>query len=143
MGSHAWLKLCEFESSEQVLGRTLDIIQGPLTSCDAVVELMLAIRKAEPVTLTMVNHTRSGMPFSQMLRVEPLRDSQGFVQCFQVTSSNIEMLQPIGLSEDAKSETDAALCALGGSAGHGMDAQQGNNAGQISGISEIESSTPM
>ena len=118
--SHAWLKLCEFESSEQVLGRTLDIIQGPLTSCDAVVELMLAIRKAEPVTLTMVNHTRSGMPFSQMLRVEPLRDSQGFVQCFQVTSSNIEMLQPIGLSEDAKSETDAALCALGGSAGHGM-----------------------
>merc|ERR1712070_1158752 len=118
--SRAWLELYEFESSEQVLGRTLDIIQGPLTSRDAVGQLMEAIRKAQPVTLTMVNHTRSGMPFSQMLRVEPLRDSQGFVQCFQVTSSNIEMLQPIGLSEDAKSETDAALCALGGSAGHGM-----------------------
>lgn len=118
--SRAWLELYEFESSEQVLGRTLDIIQGPLTSRDAVGQLMEAIRKAQPVTLTMVNHTRSGTPFSQTLRVEPLRDSQGFVQCFQATSSSIEMLQPVGLSEAAKSVTDSALSALCSSPGRGM-----------------------
>jgi len=38
----------------------------------------------------MINHTRTGKPFSHTLRVEPLRDSRGHVQCFQATSSNID-----------------------------------------------------
>jgi len=40
--------------------------------------------------LSMINHTRTGRPFSHTLRVEPLRDSQGRVQCFQATSSMID-----------------------------------------------------
>jgi len=87
--SEAWLSLCEY-TSPQVLGHTLEIIQGPLTDRQSVSSLMDAIRKGDPVTLSMINHTRTGKPFSHTLRVEPLRDSRGNVQCFQATSSNID-----------------------------------------------------
>jgi len=86
--SEAWLKLCEYRMP-QVIGHTLELIQGPQTTREAVAKLMGAIRSAEAVTLSMTNHTRTGRPFSHTLRVEPLRDSAGNVQCFQATSSSI------------------------------------------------------
>ena len=88
--SEAWLRLCEY-TSPQVLGHTLELIQGPLTDAQAVSSLMNAIRRGDPITLSMVNHTRTGKAFSHTLRVEPLRDSRGHVQCLQATSSNIDM----------------------------------------------------
>ena len=87
--SEAWLRLCEYESP-QVLGQTLELIQGPRTDHSAIASLMDAIRTAQPITLSMINHTRTGRPFSHTIQVEPLRDSRGNVQCFQATSSNID-----------------------------------------------------
>jgi len=91
--SEAWLQLCEFAMG-QVLGHTFELIQGPLTTRTSLAQLMGAIRGGDPVSLSMVNHTRTGKAFSHTLRVEPLRDSSGKVQCFQATSSNIEFLAP-------------------------------------------------
>eukprot|EP00900_Chrysochromulina_parva_P025423 jgi/Chrpa1/7514/Chrysochromulina_OHIO_Genome00017823-RA len=87
--SEAWLSLCEYRAP-QVLGHTLDLIQGPYTSKAAVTKLLTAIRKGEPVRVSMINHTRTGRPFSHTLQVEPLRDSRGGVQCFQATSSDVD-----------------------------------------------------
>lgn len=87
--SEAWLRLCEY-TPPQVLGHTLEIVQGPLTDRACVASLMDAIRRGEPITVSMINHTRTGKPFSHTLRVEPLRDSRGHVQCFQATSSAID-----------------------------------------------------
>ena len=87
--SEAWLRLCEY-TPPQVLGHTLELIQGAMTDRVAVNSLMNAIRRGEPIALSMINHTRTGKPFSHTLRVEPLRDSRGHVQCFQATSSNID-----------------------------------------------------
>lgn len=87
--SEAWLRLCEYTPA-QVLGHTLELMQGPMTERGAVASLMNAIRRGEPITLSMINHTRTGKPFSHTLRVEPLRDSRGHVQCFQATSSNVD-----------------------------------------------------
>jgi len=91
--SEAWLQLCEYAMG-QVLGHTLELIQGPLTTRTSLAQLMGAIRGGDPISLSMVNHTRTGKAFSHTLRVEPLRDSRGAVQCFQATSSNIEFLAP-------------------------------------------------
>jgi len=69
-----------------------------------VAKLMGAIRSAEAVTLSMTNHTRTGRPFSHTLRVEPLRDSAGNVQCFQATSSSVHEgcdLQPHPASDSS------------------------------------------
>ena len=41
--SEAWLRLCEY-SSPQVLGHTLELIQGPMTDPTSVTSLMDAIR---------------------------------------------------------------------------------------------------
>jgi len=87
--SQAWLDLCGFKESE-VLGKTLDIIQGPLTSRSSITKLMDAIRAGETTEVPMINHTRSGAPFSHLLRVEPLRNSQQKVMCVQATSDDIE-----------------------------------------------------
>ena len=105
--SEAWLRLCEYRTP-QVLGHTLEIIQGPRTSKESVSQLMGAIRKGEPITLAMTNHTRTGKAFSHMLRVEPLRDSRGSVQCFQATSSNIDENPP-----DAAPGADHADSGMG------------------------------
>jgi len=90
--SEAWLQLCEY-TMEQVLGHTLELIQGPLTTRTSLAQLMGAIREGRAISLSMVNHTRTGKAFSHALRVEPLRDSRGNVQCFQATSSNVEFLK--------------------------------------------------
>eukprot|EP00308_Calcidiscus_leptoporus_P008305 CAMPEP_0119378098 /NCGR_PEP_ID=MMETSP1334-20130426/47399_1 /TAXON_ID=127549 /ORGANISM="Calcidiscus leptoporus, Strain RCC1130" /LENGTH=884 /DNA_ID=CAMNT_0007397207 /DNA_START=89 /DNA_END=2744 /DNA_ORIENTATION=- len=90
--SQAWLDLCEYKP-EQVVGRTLELIQGPLTSRPSVDALMDAIRKGESMSVDMINHTSSGKAFSHVLRVEPLCDSKGDRQCFQATSSKIQFLQ--------------------------------------------------
>jgi len=107
--SEAWLQLCEYAMG-QVLGHTLELIQGPLTTRTSLGQLMGAIRGGEPISLSMVNHTRTGKAFSHKLRVEPLRDSRGNVQCFQATSSNIEFISP---SIQASMQGGAAPSATG------------------------------
>jgi hypothetical protein len=48
---------------------------------------MTAIRAGQALKTQMIYHARSGRAFSHEMRVEPLKDSRGLVQCFQVTSS--------------------------------------------------------
>jgi len=106
--SEAWLRLCEYKMP-QVIGRTLELIQGPQTTRESVEKLMGAIRSAEAVTLSMINSTRTGKAFSHTLRVEPLRDSAGNVQCFQATSSNIEEgVTPSGAPASSTASTSSS-----------------------------------
>jgi len=117
--SEAWLRLCEYEAP-QVLGHTLEKIQGPLTDQHAVNQLMGAIRGGNPVTLSMINHTRTGKPFSHTLRVEPLRDSRGNVQCFQATSANIDT--SIAMHGSAGGTASGAALTDGDAADSAVDA---------------------
>jgi len=92
-----------------VIGRTLELIQGPQTTRESVEKLMGAIRSAEAVTPSMINSTRTGKAFSHTLRVEPLRDSAGNVQCFQATSSNIEEgVTPSGAPASSTASTSSS-----------------------------------
>lgn len=92
-----------------MLGHTLELIQGPQTCKAAVQTLMDAIRRGEPVSVPMINHTRTGKPFSHTLRVEPLRDSRGRVQCFQATSSNIDENPILPATDDEQGEGTSAM----------------------------------
>ena len=44
---------------------------------------MDAIRAGRALKTHMIYHARSGRAFSHEMRVEPLKDSRGLVQCFQ------------------------------------------------------------
>lgn len=107
--SEAWLKLCGY-SMAQVLGKTIDVINGPLTNPKAAIQLIDSIRTASPITLDIVNHTRSGSAFSHTIRIEPLRDSRGAVQCFQATSSNVEPLSSTRQAEAQGAEKTSPHC---------------------------------
>jgi len=89
--SRAWLNLCGFEARE-VVGQTLSVIQGPLTLRSAVEKIMSATGAGGPTSVSLMNHTKSGAPFSHTLRIEPLRDSAGELRCFQASSTNIKQL---------------------------------------------------
>lgn len=95
--SAAWMSLCEFESQADVIGQTLEIIEGPLTQRNRGEQLLGAIRTGQPCSLNMTHHTRSGKPFSHDVRLEPLRDSTGKLHCYQATSSNIVLLDAHGV----------------------------------------------
>ena len=45
-----------------------------------------------PITVRLISHTRTGKPFTHRVRTEPLHDSTGHVQCFQITSTHVAML---------------------------------------------------
>ena len=81
--SEAWLKLVGYPNDE-ACGKTLQLVEGPLTSQASVDQLTRAIRGGNAVKVPMIYHARSGRAFSHEMRVEPLKDSLGLVQCFQV-----------------------------------------------------------
>ena len=94
--SQAWLRLCEYSSQQKVIGQTLDILRGALTTDESMETLMGAISDAKPISLSMVSYTCSQRAFSHNVRVEPLRDSLGKLHCFQVTSTGVQMLDADG-----------------------------------------------
>ena len=90
--SEAWLKLVGYPNDE-ACGKTLQLVEGPLTSQASVDQLTRAIRAGNAVKVPMIYHARSGRAFSHEMRVEPLKDSLGLVQCFQVTSAEVQFLK--------------------------------------------------
>jgi len=123
--SAAWMSLCEYSNQEEVLGQTLDLLDGPLTQRDRAEDLMGSIRDGRPCSLNITHHTRTGKPFSHDVRLEPLRDSQGKLHCFQATSSNIVMLdaEAVPAAAAAAAEAAAAVAARQGGAGEARGGQ--------------------
>jgi len=105
--SAAWLSLCEFDAQSQVIGETLQLVEGPLTQRQQAERLDEAMRNGCTCALRLTHHTRSGKPFSHDVRLEPLRDSSGKLHCFQATSSNILMLDAQGIRAAALETAEA------------------------------------
>jgi len=62
------------------------------------------------VSLPMVHHARSGQAFSHTVRIEPLCDTSGARQCYQVTSTDVELL-PLADSSSAAEGAGPSHCA--------------------------------
>jgi len=119
--SHAWRQLylggeqgggAGAATSFSIFGQQLlQLLQGPLTAPSTADALADALRSATTTTLPMISYTRAGRPFSQLVRVEPLLDANGAVQCFQLTSSDIHFVA--GDVYDKQICRDAAAAAKG------------------------------
>ena len=57
--SEAWLKLVGYPNDE-ACGKTLQLVEGPLTSQASVDQLTRAIRAGNAVKVPMTHHARSG-----------------------------------------------------------------------------------
>ena len=85
------LSFCGFQDSE-VVGRTLQLLEGPKTDRDTVLALADAVDRLDTIDLTLTHHTRSGLPFTHTLQVEPLINTLGEPVLYRVVSSNVQVI---------------------------------------------------
>lgn len=74
----AWSKLCGY-SSEEAVGKTCRILQGPGTCVNTLRAVTAACEKQESVACKLLNYTRNGHTFINMLIVSPLTGADGRV----------------------------------------------------------------
>jgi hypothetical protein len=86
--SDYWLRFCGYTAAE-VPGLTFKCVQGPLTDPDVTFAITDAASRCEGITAALWNYTRDGTPFFHSLRVTPLVDDLGHLECFKVKSQKV------------------------------------------------------
>nr|BAP74417.1 phototropin 1 [Vallisneria gigantea] len=79
--SDSFLELTEY-SREEILGRNCRFLQGPETDRDTVRKLRESIENQTDITVQLINYTKSGKKFWNILHMQPMRDQKGEVQYF-------------------------------------------------------------
>lgn len=85
----AWSQLCGF-TADDVLGKTLKIIQGPETKGAALAKMMKDVAAERPSSAVLVNYTQNGSPFTNFLQVFPLWCEEGSAVAFMGILEKIE-----------------------------------------------------
>lgn len=76
-------------SREEILGRNCRFLQGPGTDLRAIQEIRKAIQIGSECTVRLLNYTKSGTPFWNMLTVAPVFDAQRFVRFYVGVQVNV------------------------------------------------------
>ena len=71
----AWMKFCGFKR-EEIVGKTMALIQGPNTEKDKVEALLAACRKREKLSITITNYTKSGHIVANTINLKPVGSKQ-------------------------------------------------------------------
>lgn len=79
-----WMRFCGFEASERIEGETLSIVQGWGTQPAQVDAIETLAKTRDEFVSFITNHTASGIPFDQEIRVRKVRDSHGAPRAFHV-----------------------------------------------------------
>lgn len=66
-------------TTAEVLGKNCRFLQGPETEPEARKKLRDALRKAEPVSVTLMNYRKNGTPFYNEVTLSPIRNHAGEV----------------------------------------------------------------
>lgn len=83
--------------AEEVLGRSLSLLQGPETDPEAVAEMRAALRAGEECWVTLRNYRRDGSPFWNEVYLTPVADDDGVVRRY------------IGIMHDVTARVSAAV----------------------------------
>ena len=93
--SEAWLSLCGF-GADDIVGRTLSLIQGPATDLRAVEFLMSCARASVPCdNVRLVNYGKDKRPFVHRLQMAVVRDAHGAPEFLKATSTDVQRLGPL------------------------------------------------
>ncbi|KAK3273786.1 Phototropin-2 [Cymbomonas tetramitiformis] len=112
--SDAFLELTEY-SREEILGRNCRFLQGPGTDKRAVMEIRSAIEQGCECTVRLLNYTKSGKSFWNMLSIGPVMDESQRVKFFIGVQVNVSAhVNENGEVEDSNSL--AAACKAGAGA---------------------------
>ena len=67
----AWVNLCGYQK-EEVIGKTLEVIQGPETDRQRLADVINALRAGHDAEVTVFNYTKNKEKFRNHLKVVPL-----------------------------------------------------------------------
>ena len=79
--NQAFCQLCGYEKSE-VLGRNPRFLQGPQTDRTTLEDIRVALERARPLRLQLLNYHRSGRSYWVEMSIMPLHDDSGRVSHF-------------------------------------------------------------
>lgn len=112
--SESWLRLCGFDSLNDILGRSLSCIQGPSTDSAALNKIIQAVKASRPCGMRLINYHRVGLvPFIHTVSVTPLHSTEGAVTLFRATSTEVTWLceQPASTPPSASASFTTHTCA--------------------------------
>jgi len=129
----AWCLLCGWQSAEAI-GLTCNILQGPETSPDALRELHGAIDARRPITVRLVNYTKTHEPFLNELSLMPLLDDAHCVTHFlgtlrRLDSAHAQRKSAASSATVAEMAVAAAWNAAQGPLAHGTASPEWNAIG--------------
>uniref|UniRef100_A0A126WVW1 non-specific serine/threonine protein kinase n=1 Tax=Danaea nodosa TaxID=491836 RepID=A0A126WVW1_9MONI len=106
--SDSFLELTEY-TREEVIGRNCRFLQGRDTDRETVKQIGGAIREQREITVQLINYTKSGKQFWNLLHLQPMRDQKGELQYFiGVQLDGSQQLQPISNRLSEKTERENA-----------------------------------
>ena len=79
--NHAFTKLTGY-SFEEIIGKTPRVLQGEGTSSETRARIKEAVLREEPIRETILNYSKSGVPYWLDMNIFPLLDSLGRVSYF-------------------------------------------------------------
>jgi len=119
--NHAWARVTGWKFADAV-GKSASILQGPGTQQQSLDILRDALNAASPaaVTVQLVNYTFRGVPFTNTLRISPIRNRNGMVTNFSATIESSPCfdptVEPLGMTvprqnaeRRAASETESTI----------------------------------
>lgn len=96
------------------MGKSLKILQGPETDADTAEAIKFAAMRREPITATLINYTKSHIPFQHTIKVETLFKANAEPAVFKVTSQDIVSFRDLEDAARMREQIDLRLQAEGG-----------------------------
>ena len=81
--------------SQEILGKSPGILQGPQTDPEAIEEIRRAVREGRDCHLTLINYRKDGTPFWNELVISPVRDETGRLTHFVGIQTDVTELRRI------------------------------------------------
>ncbi|KAL1527476.1 hypothetical protein AB1Y20_016141 [Prymnesium parvum] len=93
--NRAWTQITGWKAADAV-GRSANILQGPHTQPQQLEALRAALNAPSPapITLNLINYTFQGVPFTNTLRIQPIRNCNGTVTNFSAIIESSPVLEP-------------------------------------------------
>ena len=115
--NRAWLELCSFPSKSSVVGRTLRVIQGPLTDRESLMRLHAEIIQGHATDATLLNYKGDGATFINYLRVCPIYPDRDPASKPSHYLGILRDLMADACADDARFGTESMACPLCGGTG--------------------------
>lgn len=109
--SEDWLNFCGFTD---IVGKSLKMLQGPETDADTADAIKFAAMRHEPITATLINYTKSHIPFQHTIHVEVLFKANAEPALFKVTSQDIVSFRDLEDAARMREQFGVRLQAEGG-----------------------------